>query len=71
MKATFEFDLNEPDERLDHYRHTKSEDMALCLFSIQQHLRNADKYEWNVERLTTEIRNELEEYGINIDELVK
>lgn len=68
MKANLEFDLENLEDRQSHFRCVKSLDMALALFQIQVNLRkkcensNVDVYE--------EISNILEEYNINIDELV-
>ncbi len=34
MKATLEFDLTDPDDRMEHFRCVKSLDMAIVLFEI-------------------------------------
>ena len=39
MKATLEFDLNEPDDVRAHLRCTKSLDMAVALWAIRYNLR--------------------------------
>lgn len=57
MKAILEFDLNDPDDKMAHYRCIKSLEMALVIFQVA--LNNGD------------IRAELENKGINIEELVK
>lgn len=44
-KATLEFDLNDPEDALQHTRMMKSLDMALVLWDIDQYLRTRLKYE--------------------------
>jgi len=36
MKAKLKFDLNDPEERMQHMRCTKALDMAIALWDIQQ-----------------------------------
>ncbi len=45
MKATFEFDLDDPHEAKEAARYMKSPYLAIALWDIQQMLRNALKYE--------------------------
>ena len=47
MKATFEFDMNDPDDVMAHLRMTKSLDMASALWDI---LLNSKKgFQYNIE----------------------
>lgn len=79
MKATLEFNLDNPDERMEHMRCVKSTDMAIVLFEIQYNLkkrieshleRNAfNKYD-AMEYIFDEINKELHEAGININEII-
>ena len=47
MKATFEFDMNDPDDVMSHLRMTKSLDMASALWDI---LLNSKKgFQYNIE----------------------
>jgi hypothetical protein len=39
MKATLEFDLDNPDDRMAHMRAVKSLDMAIVLFELQTNLK--------------------------------
>lgn len=79
MKATLEFNLDNPDERMEHMRCVKSTDMAIVLFEIQYNLkkrieihleRNAfNKYD-AMDYIFNEINKELHEAGININEII-
>ena len=39
MKATLEYNLNNPDDRMSHMRAVKSYDMACALFEITNNLK--------------------------------
>jgi len=80
MKATLEFDLNDPDDRMEHFRCVKSLDMAIVLFEI---LHNTKKYVGNqienknvtdpyeaAEMVMEKIWDDAKEHGINMDELI-
>lgn len=78
MKATFEFDFNEPEDIRDHKRMTQSLNILMCLTDYDQYLRNQLKY--NDENLSDleykaleEARGKLweiiREYSIPIDDL--
>ena len=41
MKAKLEFDLNEPEERMEHLRCLKALDMACVLFQAQYNLKRS------------------------------
>ncbi len=78
-KATLEFDLNEFDDKIAHLRAVKSTDMASFIFqlisntkkSIMFELENKDMKDWEVVNLVFErIGDLLDEYDINIDELI-
>ena len=62
-KAIIEFDLSDPDERMEHLRCIKSLDMALAIWKL---VSESDFTEKDNKKLF-EI---LDRYGINIDELV-
>jgi hypothetical protein len=55
MKATLEFDMNDPDDRKRHLRAVKADDMYFVIFEVL--LNNRD------------IREEMSNHNINIDEL--
>lgn len=41
MRAKLEFDLNEPEERMEHLRCLKALDMACVLFELQYNLKRS------------------------------
>jgi hypothetical protein len=77
-KATLEFDLNELDDIVAHYRTMKSTDMAFSLFQFGHNTKktfehNIDKYETKEDLLDgvyEKFWEILEEHGINLDKLV-
>lgn len=62
MEATLKFDLNDPEQRMEHFRCTKALDMAIALFDIQQ----MDLPEETAER----IADIYSEHGIFMDDLI-
>ena len=70
MRATLEFDLNDPDDVQAHLRCLKSLDMAIIFFEIVNNLRR--KLPENADANTVIDRvNELLEYNdININNLI-
>lgn len=83
-KAKLEFDLNEPDDRTAHLRAVKSLDMASFIFQLTSNTkreleRELETYEFqNIQLKDYEVLNKVfekihemvDEYGINIDELI-
>jgi hypothetical protein len=80
MKAKLTFDLSDPDQKLEHLRCIKSLDMALALWQISSNTRKEcyraiennpkeDPTEY-VDLVFEKIYDILEEYSINVDELV-
>lgn len=80
MKATLEFDLNDSDDTLSHFRCVKSLDMALTLWHLHYDLRkqierkiednsNIDLYDLG-DYFIRLIQDKFNEHGINVDELV-
>jgi len=78
-KATLEFNLDDPYDQQAHLRAIKSVDMASFIFqlisnekkSIMYQLENRDMKDWETVNLVFErIHELLDEYGINIDELI-
>jgi len=79
MKATIEFDLSDPDERMEHLRCVKSLGMALILWEIVHNLRkechrhidrakDLDNYD-AVDMVLDKISELLNDNGIIIDDL--
>lgn len=82
MKAKLEFDLNDPDDRMEHMAAVKASDMAQLLWNIRFNLRrniydevdnmNDDKdYNSGVELALAHINELFDRYNINIEELTK
>ena len=82
MKARLEFDLNDRDDVFAHNRCVKSIDMASVLFQIAYNLKKRvtrrlesepkERNEFDgVDEVFSDIHDLLEEYGINIDELIE
>lgn len=79
MRATLEFDLDNPDDKIAHLRCVKATDMALALWEITR-MRKDVMYElegkegladWEVANLVLEkMFDKIREQGINIDELL-
>lgn len=81
MKAKLTFDLDNLDDVVAHNRCVKSLDMASVLFQIAANLRkqcehtcenmtNSDQFD-GVELVFSEIDKLLEEYNIDIDDLIR
>ena len=79
MKATLTFNLDDPYDQQAHLRAIKSVDMASFIFqlisnekkSIMYQLENRDMKDWETVNLVFDrIHELLDEYGINIDELI-
>ena len=76
MKAKLVFDLNDPDDRIQHQRMLKSTDMQIALWDISQELRSKVKYapddmDENALKAYEEIREyfyrKLNEYNIDLE----
>lgn len=80
MKATLTFNLDDPDDRMAHYRCTKSLDMALALFEILHNTRKGLAYKMEGQNVTDpyealemfmdKIWDDAKAKGIDIDELI-
>lgn len=80
MKATLEFDLNDSDDTLSHFRCVKSLDMALTLWHLHYDLRKQLERKVDNDMFTTFdelvdycvllVKERFDEHGINVDELV-
>ena len=79
MKATLKFDLDNPDDKMEHMRCVKATDMALMLWDIKQKIRSKLKYsndlsedelyQWEV--MQDEFYSIAADYGINLDLLIQ
>ena len=79
MKAVLEFDLNDPDDRIEHKRCVNSLELALCLWNMDEFLRTKMKYESDpmsqevydtYELIREKLMEICQEKNISIDELV-
>jgi|LakMenE18May11ns_1017448.scaffolds.fasta_scaffold9957960_17 hypothetical protein len=76
--ALLKFDLNDPEDEIQHKRAIKSLDMMLCFWDISQYLRQIVKYEDNskisgddmADKIKEKFHEILDEHGISIDELL-
>jgi len=78
MKATLEFNLEDPDERIEHLRCLKALDMALFIWDLNKlHTNSQDNPNLNedtvimVDALFDKIYYLMDEHGINLDELLR
>jgi len=64
-------DLDDPDDKINHLRCTKSLDMALALWDFDQWLRGQIKYQnKDYEEARDELYRTMDEYSIDLDELI-
>jgi len=70
--ATLTYDLNDPEDRMAHYRATISMDMAMVLWEYDQHLRSEYKYAEKEEAYDyrEKFREFLNERNIDLDKIV-
>jgi hypothetical protein len=78
-KAILEFDLNDPDDIMAHLRAVKALDMALVLWELAYNAKKKihmaiefdklDAYD-AVDQIFEKLHEEMNERGINLDELV-
>lgn len=78
-KAILEYDLNDQDDTMAHLRAVKSLDMALVLWEMaynakkrinnQIEFEKLDAYD-AVEKVFQKLHEEMNDHGINLDELV-
>ncbi len=72
MRATLEFDLDEPTDRQAHMRCTKALDMACALFTMGEWLRNRTKLsgDESTNLIYEKFISELEDKGINLEDML-
>jgi hypothetical protein len=78
-KGILEFDLNDMDDSRAHLRAVKSLDMALVLWEMAHNTKKGIEYEIEfkelsaydaVDRIFSKLWEEMNERGINLDELI-
>ena len=73
MKGTLEYDLNNPDSELSMKRAMKATDMASFIWELKHNFWRKWKHDdtdFNLETYKESLGELLEEYNINIDELI-
>ena len=65
MKAILEFNLDDPEDRMAHFRCIKASEMASALFEI---VYNANRYVVDVDQYQERINEAVKD--LNIDELI-
>ena len=84
MKATFEFDMNEPEDKSDHKRMSKALDMALVLWELKHNAQKKiyDSFDYmeedkpktayeGVEIVFEMLHQLMEDHGLNMDDLIQ
>lgn len=78
-KAILEYDLNDPDDTMAHFRAVKSLDIALALWDMMYNTKKS--IEWDIEqnnlsaydavdKVYEKLWAHLNDHGINLDELI-
>jgi hypothetical protein len=70
MKAIIEFNLDDHEDRMAHFRCVKALDMALALWTFSGRLRRLVDDEKGVDAFWEEWEDTLGEYGIKMDDLL-
>jgi hypothetical protein len=70
MKATIEFNLDDQDDVMAHFRCVKALDMALALWTFSGRIRKLVDDENGVDAFWDEWEETMQEYGIKFDELI-
>ena len=79
-KATLTYDLNDPDDRIEHLRAVKATDMALVIWDFVYNSKKGMEYQIEeykydayqvLDKMLEIFRDELADHGIVIDDLVK
>ena len=72
MKATLEFNLDDPDDRQAHLRAVKSFDMAILLFELQFNFwKEFEEIDPElIYKMRHRLGDEFEKYNLNPDELI-
>ena len=74
MKATLEFDLNDADDKLKHLRCIHSTDMAAFIWELEHNFWRKwkhDETDFNLDNYKDELSDLMNEYNIDIDNLIQ
>ena len=69
-KMTLTFDVSDPDEEREAKRAMKALDLALCLWDIDQELRDIEKYRQKKSFTREAFWEILNSKGVSLDELI-
>jgi len=70
MKAILQFNLDDHEDRMAHFRCVKALDMALAIWTFSGRLRRLVDDEKGVDAFWEEWEETMEEYGIKMDDLL-
>jgi hypothetical protein len=70
MKAILQFNLDDHEDRMAHFRCVKALDMALAIWEFSGRLRRLVDDEKGVDAFWEEWEETLQEYGIKMDDLL-
>lgn len=72
MKAILSFNLDDPEDKEKHLRCVKAADLCLTLWDFDQWLRSEIKYneKEHLQEVRDELYSKMEEYGIDLDNLI-
>jgi hypothetical protein len=80
MKATFEFDMNEPEDMMDHKRMSNALGMALVLWELKVNVKRKIEYmidfdnlsgQETLDRVFEMIGELMEDQGLNMENLIQ
>ena len=71
MKAILQFNLDDHEDRMAHFRCVKALDMALAIWTFSGRLRRLVDDEKGVDAFWEEWEETMAEYGIKMDELIQ
>lgn len=72
MKAILKFNLDNPDDKIEHMRCIKATDMAVCLWEIVNNgWREFKHTDYDYEKAWDKIRDIISEHNINVDDLIE
>jgi hypothetical protein len=74
-KATFTFDMDDQDDRLEHLRHTKSLSMAVTLWEIRREfrakLKHSETDDMPIEKALEIVLTHMADNDIDLDHLIE
>ena len=72
MEAILKFNLDNPDDKIEHMRCIKATDMAICLWEIVNNgWREFKHTDYDYEKAWDKIRDIISEHNIDVDDLIE